>query len=411
MTELAQRNPQQELVEWVRADERRAQIAMALPEGVSIDRFERATATALLANPDLLKADRQSLYLAILNAAQAGLVPDGRKSAIVVYGTKAQFLPMRSGVQDTLAEFGWATRTGLIYENDTVEIDDAEQRIKHSQPRPGTDRGELQAAYAWLLHRDGQRRVLVVMSKADIDYVRAKAAKNNPAWKSESEGGWYTRMAEKTPLHRAAKKVGLDPKDRQRIDFILDAGALETGGAAELLYGPNGERLSARVVSDFAEQPSGVSVVEVVPVEVDHVEDSPDSADPADDTIAPSGLLDGGSREEVEARSPGSDGKASPDVSTSQPEPAEGTALDEEAEMLALNAADFVPPSGKFSTGEAEGPRTLAEIYALDDEGRKYLTMCLRKLGDGEWRVQTELFCRVSMPEVYQQVMAERALA
>lgn len=402
MTELAQRNPQQELVAQVRGEDFKQQIALALPEGVPAERFIRVTITALMQNADLITADRDSLLYSVLKCAQDGLMPDGRQAALVIFKGKVQYIPMITGVRYLAAGFGWTINTKCVYANDTFEVyEGSENRIVHRQPSAGTDRGELVAAYARCTHRDGREPIFKVMYADDIKKVRA-VARTQTVWNQ-----WEAQMWEKSVGHAAYKQLPLDPHDAERLSRVLEASALEPGGASELLYGPTGERLMARAVSEFAEQPAGV--VEVVPVEVSDVEDSP-GLSPADDTIAPSGLLDGGSREEVEARSPGSD-DSSPDVSTSQPDPAEAPGLDEEAEMLALNAADFVPPSGKFSAGEVEGPKTLAEIYALGDEGRKYLTMCLRKLGDGEWRVQTELFCRVSMPEVYQQVMAERALA
>ena len=65
----------------------RAKLDTALPKGVDADRFTRMTITALQANPDLLEADKDSLYLAILQCAQTGLPPDGKQAALVVFNT------------------------------------------------------------------------------------------------------------------------------------------------------------------------------------------------------------------------------------------------------------------------------------------------------------------------------------
>ena len=129
MSELA--TSSQELVAWVRSDERRNQIEQALPEGVSIDRFERATATALVGSPDLAKLDRASLYLSILRAAQLGLVPDGRQCAIVPFGKTAQLIVMIGGVRDTLAEYGWMLKTGTVRDGDEFEFDEATGIVRH----------------------------------------------------------------------------------------------------------------------------------------------------------------------------------------------------------------------------------------------------------------------------------------
>lgn len=250
-TDLEQRSPARELVEWIRSDETRAQLSLALPEGVPLARFERATATALLANPDLAKADRQSLYFAILSAAQRGLVPDGRQGAIVLYGTKAQFLQMIGGVRDTLAEYGWMLKTAVVYANDEFEIDEAAGTVTH-RPRLGDDRGDPIGAYAQAKHRDGQQRMATVMTVEQINEVRDKTGvANNPAWKK-----WWPQMAEKTVGHRLADDVPLAPQDRRRVEWILSATELEPGESAAALYGPssaNGEAAARADVPSTAE--------------------------------------------------------------------------------------------------------------------------------------------------------------
>lgn len=411
MSEIATRNPTQELVEWVRTDERREQIAKALPEGMSIDRFERATATALLARPELAKADRASLYLAILEAAQTGVVPDGKKGVILVYKTKvktdsgdkwidrAQFLLMARGVRDQFAEYGWSARTGLVYENDEFHFDEGEGHVRHIPVRIGTERGEFQGAWAMVVHKDGRRREAVVMSKAEIDHVRDKYSRGNPAWNDS-----YPQMAEKTPLHRLAKKVGLDPKERAVMDFILDTEALAPGAAAEALYGPTGEVFTARVVSKFSEQPAGV--MEVVP-EFSHHQDSP-GLSPADEATVDEPNSSGGGATGEEGETEAAETAKGADGTASSP-----PLLSDEDEMLALEAAEFVPPSGKYGPDRDGGPLSLAAIYALpDDEGRKYLRMLMKRLeGPQDYVDAVFAFCRVSMPGEYQQVLAEKALA
>lgn len=235
-TEIEQRNPARDLVNWVRSEDTRQQLALALPDDVPLDRFERALVTALLAKPEIAEADRASLYLALLNAAQAGLVPDGKQGTINVYGGKAQFLVMIGGIRLTLAKYGWTLRTEIVCENDHFEDYSSDGYIVHRKPRPGVDRGRMQGAFAMAVQRDG-RRECVVMSKAEIDEVRDKSARGGKSgpWKD-----WYARMAEKTPGQRLAKKLGLDPQDLIRIAEPADDGDAETQ-----LYGPDGATFQA----------------------------------------------------------------------------------------------------------------------------------------------------------------------
>lgn len=49
----------------------RAEIAKALPKDIDPDRFIRMVVTAVQMNPDLLEADRRSLFAACMRAASA----------------------------------------------------------------------------------------------------------------------------------------------------------------------------------------------------------------------------------------------------------------------------------------------------------------------------------------------------
>jgi recombination protein RecT len=76
------------------------QFAAALPKHISVEKFTRVALTAIQNNPDLaVKADRRSLFGACVRLAQDGLLPDGREAAIVMFGDKAQAMPMISGSQ------------------------------------------------------------------------------------------------------------------------------------------------------------------------------------------------------------------------------------------------------------------------------------------------------------------------
>jgi recombination protein RecT len=138
MSEMTQRTPAQQLVAAVRSDGFRQQAALALPEGVSVDRFTRATVTALMANPELAQqADHDTIFTAILRSAQAGLVPDGQEAAIVVFGGKAQFMEMIGGARKIAGEHGWALDTAVVKQADEFEYEKGlEPKVRHIV-RPG----------------------------------------------------------------------------------------------------------------------------------------------------------------------------------------------------------------------------------------------------------------------------------
>src|SRR5882762_1147619 len=82
------------------------QFKAALPAHIPVERFMRVVMTAIQENPDLVKADRRSLWNAAMKAAQDGLLPDRREGAIVVYGTQAQWLPMVAGIRKKVRNSG-----------------------------------------------------------------------------------------------------------------------------------------------------------------------------------------------------------------------------------------------------------------------------------------------------------------
>ena len=68
----------------------RPQISAMLPSHISVETFESVSLTAVQNNPSLLDADRQSLFVACMNAANDGLLPDKREGAFVVYNEKVK---------------------------------------------------------------------------------------------------------------------------------------------------------------------------------------------------------------------------------------------------------------------------------------------------------------------------------
>lgn len=237
-TDIVQRSPQAELVAQVRSEQFQEQLALALPEGVRRERFVRSVATALLDNPDLAdpeKVERTSVFQAVLKSAQDGLVPDGREAALVVFGRKAQYMPMIGGFRKIAGEHGWTIRTAVVHEADEFEVElGVDPKVRHVPPRPGSDRGEIIAAYAVGAHGDGRREV-EVMDLAEIEKVRAVS-------RSSGRGpwvDWFERMAEKTVGRRLFAKLPLG--DRERIERVLEASRAEPVDATTALYG-NGQR-------------------------------------------------------------------------------------------------------------------------------------------------------------------------
>jgi len=84
----------------------------ALPKSIPAERFIRTIVTAVQMEPKLLAADRKSLFLACMKAAQDGLLLDGREAGLSVYndrqngGQTVAYLPMVGGILKKIRQSG-----------------------------------------------------------------------------------------------------------------------------------------------------------------------------------------------------------------------------------------------------------------------------------------------------------------
>lgn len=189
------------------------QFALALPEHVSPERFVRVVITAVRSNPDLMKADRESVLSAAMKCAQDGLLPDGREAALVVYGNKASYLPMIAGVLTKVRRSGelLTIAAHVVYEHDTFTyVLGDDEKIEH-QPLLDGPRGKPIAVYAVAKTKDGGV-YREVMSIEEVTQVRnVSRAKNNGPWVA-----WWGEMARKTVLRRLSKRLPMST-DLQQV--------------------------------------------------------------------------------------------------------------------------------------------------------------------------------------------------
>ncbi|HXJ62764.1 MAG TPA: recombinase RecT [Actinomycetota bacterium] len=231
-TEIAERTPQQELVARVRSPQFRSEVELALPGGVTPDRFVRIAITALNQNPDIAGLEKGSVFTALLKAAADGLLPDGKEAALVGFGKKAQYMPMIAGLRKIAGEHGWSIRTSCVYSGDVFEYElGLEPRLVHRPATFGESRGELIGAYAVGTGPAGQKE-LVVLDRHEIEKVRnvSRAAKNGP-WVE-----WTDAMYEKTAGRNLFKKLPLGERDAERIARVVEASEVDPGEATALLY-------------------------------------------------------------------------------------------------------------------------------------------------------------------------------
>jgi recombination protein RecT len=181
------------------------QFKAALPAHVSVEKFVRVTLTAVQMNPDLLNADRRTLFASAMRASQMGLMPDGREGAIVTFKNQAQFMPMVAGVMKLVRNSGeistWSVQA--VYENDTFDFCLGDE--EHITHKPAlSNRGKIIAVYSIVTMKDGEKS-REVMSIEDVDAIRKRSRSGNAGpWASD-----YAEMAKKTVVRRHSKRLPL----------------------------------------------------------------------------------------------------------------------------------------------------------------------------------------------------------
>jgi recombination protein RecT len=181
------------------------QFKAALPGHVSVEKFVRVTLTAVQTNPQLLNADRRTLFAAATKAAQMGLMPDGREGAIVTFKDQAQWMPMTAGVMKLVRNSGeistWSVQA--VYENDQFDFCLGDE--EHITHKPAlSNRGKLIAVYSIVTMKDGEKS-REVMSIEDVEAIRKRS-------RSAGSGPWVTdfaEMAKKTVVRRHSKRLPL----------------------------------------------------------------------------------------------------------------------------------------------------------------------------------------------------------
>lgn len=209
-TETAVAKKPQTMVEWLGTVAPR--FAQYLPKGMDQDRFMRIVMRAFVQNPRLAQCTRESVIIAVGQAAELGLVPNGMlgHGALIPYKNhksqknEAEFQLMYKG----LLELMYRSQKFLVITADEVCEGDAFDYEKglnaYLKHRPAEEnRGEAVKFYAYYKTTNGGFD-FVVMTKAEC---LAWGEKYSPSW-SDPKSAWHTaesEMCKKTVLWRLGK--------------------------------------------------------------------------------------------------------------------------------------------------------------------------------------------------------------
>ena len=152
----------------------KSQFEMALPPHIPVDRFVRVLQTGISQNPNLVKANRESLLAACMSLAQQGLIPDGKEAALVPFGDKVTPMPMVAGLLKKIRNSGElkSITAQVVYKNDKFRywVDLNGEQINH-EPNFFDDRGQAIGVYALATTKGGGLSD-EVMIKDDVEQIK-----------------------------------------------------------------------------------------------------------------------------------------------------------------------------------------------------------------------------------------------
>ncbi len=182
------------------------QFQIALPKHIPADKFVRILQTAVSSNPKLVDANRTSLFTACMSAAEQGVWPDGRESAIVPYKGEAKLIVMFQGILKKVRNSGelLSIDSQIVYENDEFDFwsDETGQHIKH-RPNLIGERGPRCLCYATARTKDGGVYIEVMTETEIQDVKNTSRAKDTGPW----NGAFENEMVRKTVIRRLSKRL------------------------------------------------------------------------------------------------------------------------------------------------------------------------------------------------------------
>lgn len=188
---------------------------------------------------------RESIYIALIEAAKTGLVPStGRVYFIPRNNRKTgrkelNFQIGYQGYLDLMRRGGFVCYAGVVYKDDEFEVrQGTKPGIKHKPKIDGERKPEdVIAAYAVAIVGDSKEKIFEVMNRAEIERIRLNYSMGaSPAWKNG-----YAEMCKKTAVMRLRKYCPIDTSaneaivaDERRIFGDDEPVKTKTSGATQL---------------------------------------------------------------------------------------------------------------------------------------------------------------------------------
>ena len=236
-----------------------AQFKYALPAHIPVERFMRVVVTAVQREPKLRKCTKQSFFNACMQAANDGLLPDGREGAIVPFGDDegggkkseiATWMPMIMGIRKKVRNAGvlsdWNVQVVQQGDKFDYELGD-EPFIKHKPSPTGGRTRPVLFAYSIATYPDGTKS-REVMNIDQIKDIQSLAKAKRGPW---SVPVHFPEMCRKTVAKLHAKQLPMST-DLDRLLHRDDA-LYDFTGAADQRAKPHAVQRPASVAAALSQ--------------------------------------------------------------------------------------------------------------------------------------------------------------
>lgn len=215
------------------------QMKLVMSKEMSPERMIRIAVNAASRNPTLAKCTPQSVGLALMNASQFELEPNGRDAHLVPYWNSKTGVYEAVYMPDYKGLIKLAYRTGdvatfdakAVYEHDLFDFQyGSDQFLKH---KPAIqNRGELLCAWAMCKLKDDGGVTFVVMDKDSI--LKRKAASQSGRKDSGPWKDWEEEMWAKTAVKALSKLLPLGEKFERAVDYdnVVETTAMPTAAVS-----------------------------------------------------------------------------------------------------------------------------------------------------------------------------------
>jgi len=202
----------------------RGTVAELLPAGVDVDRFLRATISAVNSTPALLRCDADSIISAVGEAARLGLEVGGplAEAWIIPRKGRAVFQPGVRGLIK-LAHKGQPRISSIdpvvVYDGDVFKpIRGTTPGLIHEESLTAKrSDATLVAVYAVVAWKDAGPPKFDWMNREEVDKVMASSSSKDEAGNITGPwSAWYGEMAKKSVVKRIVKTIPMETDDLAR---------------------------------------------------------------------------------------------------------------------------------------------------------------------------------------------------